>query len=467
MKLKNRILQALVFAFIVCLAIIMPRASSNRLTIDFHGYDTNFTLYKIQSIQNGNYIITDNYKNYDLNYSDVEKLALTLQHITKSNNIKEDYSGSTNNGTLQIENITNGVYLVLGESFISDNKKIEMMPSIVVITKDETIIPKYNEITIDEETYELTIYKTWVDSKSSHPEIIAQLFNDNGLVSEVTLNSSNNFRHIFKNLDKKQNYYVVEKVVPEGYTVSISRQENTIIIKNEGIIAPPPDEFIPQTGQLWWPLPYILLLSIIFGILAFKTTLKKPFITLSITILLVGCMLVLYNVNEDISAANDSERIKIILKEKIEESDENEVIEIIEEDEILEMPTYEIDGIDCIGILDIPSVECSLPVARQWSYDVLKKMPSAYYGNYYNDTLVIAGHNYRTGQFGVLKKVKLDDNIFITNMDGQVFEYKVALIEILEPTEVTRLTDNDYDLTLFTCTYEGQKRLTLRCEREK
>ena len=49
-------------------------------------------------------------------------------------------------------------------------------------------------------------------------------------------------------------------------------------------------------------------------------------------------------------------------------------------------------------------------------------------------------------------------------MDGMIWEYEVAAVDILQPTDIEDMTAGDYDLTLFTCTYGGQSRVTVRCE---
>lgn len=40
-------------------------------------------------------------------------------------------------------------------------------------------------------------------------------------------------------------------------------------------------------------------------------------------------------------------------------------------------------------------------------------------------------------------------------------------IEEIEPTNVESMTISDFDLTLFTCTYGGNARFTVRCSRKE
>ena len=53
--------------------------------------------------------------------------------------------------------------------------------------------------------------------------------------------------------------------------------------------------------------------------------------------------------------------------------------------------------------------------------------------------------------------------ITFTDMDGNVFFYEVAEIEILDPYAKEEMLSGEWDLTLFTCTYGGQERVTVRC----
>ena len=48
-------------------------------------------------------------------------------------------------------------------------------------------------------------------------------------------------------------------------------------------------------------------------------------------------------------------------------------------------------------------------------------------------------------------------------MNGAVTSYEVVEVDILNPTAIEEMTDSGFDLTLFTCTYGGQSRVTVRC----
>ena len=124
----------------------------------------------------------------------------------------------------------------------------------------------------------------------------------------------------------------------------------------------------------------------------------------------------------------------------------------------------EIDGNSYIGYLTIPALGLELPVMSDWSYENLRTAPCRYYGSAQTDDLVVAAHNY-SRHFGNLKNLSLGDLVYFTDADGTTIAYKVVEVDTLNPTAVEEMTSSGYDLTLFTCTYSGQSRVTVRCDR--
>lgn len=118
------------------------------------------------------------------------------------------------------------------------------------------------------------------------------------------------------------------------------------------------------------------------------------------------------------------------------------------------------------GVLSIPALELELPVMADWSDERLKTAPCRYAGSAAGGDLVIAGHNY-TRHFGRLNCLEPGEPVYFTGMDGTVYSYRVAAVEILEATAVEEMTSGDYALTLFTCTYSGQSRIAVRCGPEE
>ena len=132
----------------------------------------------------------------------------------------------------------------------------------------------------------------------------------------------------------------------------------------------------------------------------------------------------------------------------------------------MEMPVETINGIDFIGVLRIPALELELPIISEWNYPNLKTAPCRYSGSAYLNNLIICGHNY-TSHFGTLKNLWEGDIATFTDMDGNVFTYKMVERETLLPTSIDAMESGEWDLTLFTCTVGGQSRVTIRFELEE
>lgn len=131
---------------------------------------------------------------------------------------------------------------------------------------------------------------------------------------------------------------------------------------------------------------------------------------------------------------------------------------------ILEMTEAEIDGYAYIGYLSIPQLNLDLPVMADWDYQRLRIAPCRYTGTVRGGDLVIMAHNY-SSHFGSLSKLAEGDTITFTDMEGIMTIYEVVALDILSPYSVEEMTSGEFDLALFTCTYGGKSRVTLRCDR--
>ena len=125
------------------------------------------------------------------------------------------------------------------------------------------------------------------------------------------------------------------------------------------------------------------------------------------------------------------------------------------------LPETEIDGNRYIGYLRIPSLELELPVMADWSYPQLRVAPCRYYGDL-RSGMVIAAHNYER-HFGRIRQLQPSEEVYFVDMNGRAYRYEVAEVEALAPTAIEEMVSADWDMTLFTCTYGGKTRVTVRC----
>mgnify|MGYP004594371939 CR=1 FL=1 len=119
------------------------------------------------------------------------------------------------------------------------------------------------------------------------------------------------------------------------------------------------------------------------------------------------------------------------------------------------------------GAIQIPKTSVSYPVLEKVTKTSLEKSVAVLYGPGLNEpgNTVISGHNYRNGQFfSNNKKLEVGDKIYITGVDGGRVTYTVY--QKFETTEddtsyMTRDTNGAREISLTTCTDDGNKRLIL------
>ena len=196
------------------------------------------------------------------------------------------------------------------------------------------------------------------------------------------------------------------------------------------------------------------------------------------TLILLGLLLLLgagglaaYNIWDGIRADRASQHI-------IQEMDiGQDLVEALdrEPDDDPEMPVIEVEGYYYIGILEIPSLQLTLPVMDRWDYTRLKISPCVYSGSYKTDDLVICAHNYAR-HFSPVKRIDIGADVYLITVDCRVYHYQVTNRETLQPGAVENMIENtnnttdgtvtnEWDLTLFTCNTGGQTRCAVRCAR--
>lgn len=128
------------------------------------------------------------------------------------------------------------------------------------------------------------------------------------------------------------------------------------------------------------------------------------------------------------------------------------------------MPQRIVNGEEIIGVIEIPRTGLMLPVLSSWDYDKLKRYPCYYHGSIYRKDAVFCSHDYPF-QFGGLNVLEDGDEARFLDADGNLFTYAFREQEYLQPTDVEAMTfKDDWDLTLFTCAYNGLARYAYRFE---
>lgn len=187
-------------------------------------------------------------------------------------------------------------------------------------------------------------------------------------------------------------------------------------------------------------------------------------------VLILGALsLLLYNRSEASRADQAARELLPQLQEQIrtrheESSEPAAALPEVLDPSAYQMTEVELDGNAYIGYLSIPSLGLELPVMSEWDYERLKTAPCRYTGSTKSNDLVLLAHNFAR-HFGTLKNLSPGDEVYFLDMDNVISHYRVVTVEILSSTAMEEMIGGEYDLTLFTCTYGGENRVTVRCDR--
>lgn len=216
-------------------------------------------------------------------------LAYTLQSYVVSERISYDFIERTSeSGRITIENIDKGLYLIIGEQAESEEKIYTPAPVMMTVPNrdeagewDNQVVLDYSGKTSINDIYdEYTVRKDWVDDgyENKRPE---QITVDLYMVSadgsgelyekDIVLNADNNWTYTWTDLPTGYKWIVYENDVPDNYKVSNQVDGNKLILVNTydepgtpDTPTSPPGGRVPQTGQLWWPVPFLTIFGIAF-----------------------------------------------------------------------------------------------------------------------------------------------------------------------------------------------------------
>ena len=196
---------------------------------------------------------------------------------------------------------------------------------------------------------------------------------------------------------------------------------------------------------------------------------------------LISCALWLFAGNEqeeELAQSMTEEylpQIMELIQEKTDESHSSQIntsyiSEVVPEDihdpngdYVGNMLVTEIDGYGFIGYISIPKLGLELPVVSETDMDVMKLAPCRFSGSPKTNDLVVGAHNYER-HFGNIDKLSKGDTVLFTDMEGITWEYRVEFTELLLESDTEELAKGEFPLTIYTCTYDGNSRVTVRCK---
>lgn len=312
-KIKWKKLNSLICFCIILLVFPMQivNATPNSgidVEIQYPVSDTEVYFYKVaDSTENGTYEIADKFESYvnkiqnltqikenleQMSTTDKVELAVTLKICAITEKILYDYSVITGQeGMGVLEKPDEGIYLVFGDNFHKNGILYVSTPILLCIKNDDVTgviqLDFSTKVTSSDVGKEYTVAKVWVDgdNKENRPENVEiTLYKDGQPHEKISLNRENDWKYTWKDIESGSEWLVVENEIPEGYQVTYKMGEGCVAVENA--YSPdddntPEDDFtpdkdrtpdnskspggrLPQTGQLWWPVPFLAIAGIVF-----------------------------------------------------------------------------------------------------------------------------------------------------------------------------------------------------------
>lgn len=180
--------------------------------------------------------------------------------------------------------------------------------------------------------------------------------------------------------------------------------------------------------------------------------------------LLIAALLLLQNASAERNATNASNTAlaAIAAQSSVASNDDSDTTPESNIPNGSDASNITVDGATYGGVLAIASLNLSLPIQTDFSYDNLKSSPCIYTQDD-NDALVIAAHNY-TAHFGSLPQLSIGDAVTYTTLDGNTYTYTVSEIVTIEETDLAAIDGSAEELVLFTCNInDNSQRVVVRC----
>lgn len=262
------------FVFLTLLCCFLPMtlfADSDfmNLVVNCPVSNMQVSLYRVAD---ENYNLVDSFSRYSIDLKqDVQGAANALENRILMDGIEADTCVTSDSvGNASFTGLETGIYLVVGKEVFQDGVFYMPQVSLVSLSGDLSVDLKYE---MSDKPSRIHVLKVWKkDNKKSRPKSIevCLLRSDGIVVDKVVLNSDNQWSYTWDNLSTSYTYSVMETSVPSGYKESCTREKDTIVLTNTGsdkYRVEKKDEVLPNSGQLWWPVPVLLFVGLVlFGL---------------------------------------------------------------------------------------------------------------------------------------------------------------------------------------------------------
>lgn len=127
------------------------------------------------------------------------------------------------------------------------------------------------------------------------------------------------------------------------------------------------------------------------------------------------------------------------------------------------MGSMEIDGINIIGLIEVPKYSSKLPVRSAWSTSAAATMPCRFTGSIYDCSLII-GTSDEEGLWSFAGELEINDRLILTDMEGGRYSYSVSEIDHSDNADLETVQSDDADLTIFVKLSLSMEYIIIHCK---
>lgn len=291
----------LALALALMLALPAAAAGGASLTLYHERENVRFDLYHVAAKAVTGWQPTDDFAAYpvelpgeDSTAAEWRAAAETLAAYAVRDSLETAASDRVVGGSVRFSALEEGLYLAVGETVRQDDMMYLPVPVLIHVQGDTVVTVKAEEAAVEPEPVEYRAVKVWQGGDSRRPlSITLQLLCDGRPDRTVTLSALNGWSCTWTS-EPGHLWQVTEENCPEGFAVSVEQAGQIFTVTNTWQESPPPagteqpgqpggtpapgapsGGSLPQTGQLWWPVPLLLALGVIFVGVGWLRTRRK------------------------------------------------------------------------------------------------------------------------------------------------------------------------------------------------
>ena len=110
------------------------------------------------------------------------------------------------------------------------------------------------------------------------------------------------------------------------------------------------------------------------------------------------------------------------------------------------MSVLSVDGIDFVGLVELPRYESALPVGADWGKT--SQYPCRFHGSIYDGTMQI-GATTQKGQYDFYRELSVGDTVFFTDAEGNRYTFVITSLRYENHADQAALEKKEAPLTIF------------------